>query len=310
MDDSLGTDHARVADVDHVRALDVEPDPEADEEDRGAEKHPDRPARRSRRAAVAEADPRPAQHHPDEQRIEERHRREDVAVVEVPERRGRREEEEQVEVAERERPLPVAEPDEEDEAERSPDPRVVDRRAAERAGRAARHPPRHLRACPRLRDLAGRVDHGALGDLAGVLPPDLDRPLAGLLVVRRLVAATGVRVAREPGRDLRVMLEVRERLLQRERRALRRRDERRLDEMALVVEDGSGRRRGRARGERRGSECGDCEGGEGDGEETPHGPKATQSGRRRNDQSLFPTKLSGVTKTIAIACARSLPSPP
>ena len=180
VDDPLGADHARVADVDDVRALDVEPDPEAGEEDRRGEQHPDRPARRARRAAVADADPHPAQHHPDEQRIEERHRREDVAVVEVPERRRRREQEEQVEVAERERPPPVAEPDEEDEAERAPDPRVVDRRAAERAGRAARHPPRHLRAGPRLGDVAGRVDDRALGDLARRSPPDLHRPLAGL----------------------------------------------------------------------------------------------------------------------------------
>ena len=176
VDDPLGADHARVADVDHVRALDVEPDPEAGEEDRGAEQHPDRPARRAGVPRLRTPIHDPAQHHPDEQRIEERHRREHVAVVEVPERGGRREEEEQVEIAERERPPPVAEPDEEDEAERSPDPRVVDRRAAERARRAARHPPRHLRAGPRLGHGAGRVDHRALGDLAGGPPPDLDRP--------------------------------------------------------------------------------------------------------------------------------------
>ena len=170
LDDPLGTDHAREAHVDDVRALDVEPDAEAGEEDRRPEQHPDRPAWRARRAAVPDADPRPAQHHPDKQRIEERHRREHVAVVEEPQRRRRREQEEQVEVAERQRPPQVAEPEEEDGAERAPDPRVVDRRAAERAGRAARHPPGHLRAGPRLGHAAGCVEHGALSDLAGGCP--------------------------------------------------------------------------------------------------------------------------------------------
>src|ERR1043166_5302690 len=74
--------------------------------------------------------------------------------------------------------------------------------------------------------------------------------------------------------------------------------------MPLPVEDGS--RGGCARrAERRGSEDADGDRGEGGGEEAPH-----RTERRRNDQSLFPTKLSGVTTTIAMACARSLPSPP
>ena len=89
VDDPLGADHAGVADVDDVRFLDVEPDAEAGEEDGRSEQHPDRPARRARRAAVTGADPGPAQHDPDEQRIEERHRSEDVAVVEEPQRRRR-----------------------------------------------------------------------------------------------------------------------------------------------------------------------------------------------------------------------------
>src|SRR5205823_11003868 len=73
--DPLAADHARVADVDHVGLLDVEPDAEAGEEDRRAEQDPDGPAWRARRAPVREADPDPAHHDPDEQRVEERHRR-------------------------------------------------------------------------------------------------------------------------------------------------------------------------------------------------------------------------------------------
>ena len=239
VDDPLGADHAGVADVDHVRLLDVQPDPEAGEKDGRCEKHPDRPARRPGRAAVPGADPDPAQHHPDEQRVEEGHRREDVAVVEEPQRRRRREEEKQVEVAEREKPPEVGEPDEEDETERAPDPRVVDRRAAEGARRAARHPPRDLRARPRLAHVAARVEHRPLSDLAGrdvlAAPPDLDLPLPGLRVVRRLVAQARLRVAREPGGDLRKIFEDPERLLLRERRARPARHERRLDEVPFPV---------------------------------------------------------------------------
>ena len=36
---------------------------------------------------------------------------------------------------------------------------------------------------------------------------------------------------------------------------------------------------------------------------------AVRRSQRRNDQSLFPTKLSGVTSTIAIACETILPQP-
>src|SRR5262249_7036168 len=309
VDAPLGPDDARIADVDHVRALDVEPDAEACEEDRGAEQRPDRPARRAGSAAVPDADPRPAEHHPDEERIEERHSREHVPVVEEPQRRRRREQEEQVEVPERERPPEVAEPDEEDETERTPDPWAVDGRAAECAGAAPRHPPRDLRPRPRLRHVAARVDHLPLGDLAGrdvaPAPPDLHRPFAGLRVVLLLVAAPRVRVAREPRRDLRIGLEGSERLLLREGRLRLLRDEGRPDQMPLRIEDRR-RRSGAGRRERRGGEYGGSERGEGGGEETPHHAYGTYAFARRNDQSLFPTKLSGVTKTIAIACAGSL----
>src|SRR4029079_15973765 len=188
--------------------------------------------------------------------------------------------------------------------EGSPDPRVVDRRAAERAGRAARHPPRDLGPRPGLRHLPGGVHDRALGDLAGVPPPDLHGPVARLRVVRRLVTAARVGIAREPCRHLRIALEGREGLLLVERGLPGRRDERRLDEVPFPVEDGTCGG-GVRRGECRGSEHADGHGDDDGGEETPH-----RTERRRNDQSLFPTKLSGVTATIATACAESFPSPP
>ena len=109
----------------------------------------------------------PARDHPDERGIEERHRREHVAVVEVPERRRRREEHDEVEVAQRQRPPKVAEPDEKRDAERAPDPRVVDLVAAERALDAAQHPPRHLWPRPRADNRAARVVDRPFDDLAG-----------------------------------------------------------------------------------------------------------------------------------------------
>src|SRR5439155_183970 len=148
------------------------------------------------RAATGGADPDAADDHPDEGGVDQRHRREDVAVVEEPERGGGRQEQDQVEIAQRERPPKVREPDEEDEAERTPDPRTVDLRTAERALRAAGHPPRDLGARPRLGDGA-----------------------------------------------------------------------------------------------------------------PPRSRRAAGQARRRNDQSLLPTKLSGVTSAIATACPTSLPRP-
>src|SRR5207302_2178261 len=96
--------------------------------------------------------------------------------------------------------------------------------------------------------------------------------------------------------DLRVLERDVARLLLGELRRRVRRRELRLDEVALRVVDGARGRRGgvRGRGEReRGEEC--------------DGRAAHQ--RRRNDQSLLPTKFSGVTSTIASAWATILPRP-
>jgi hypothetical protein len=72
---------------------------------------PDRPDRTTRRRGpAADADPESPAEEVDETRIDERHAREDVAVVEVPERGGERQHREQVEVAQREQAPPVGEP--------------------------------------------------------------------------------------------------------------------------------------------------------------------------------------------------------
>ena len=62
----------------------------------------------------------------------------------------------------------VLQAEQEDETERAPDPRVVDRCPAKCTRGAARHPPCDLRARPRFRHSAGRVEDLALRDLAGV----------------------------------------------------------------------------------------------------------------------------------------------
>src|SRR5439155_22619547 len=55
--DPLRADYSRVADVDHVRILDVESDPETGEEDRGREQHPVRPHNSAAHRPSRAADP-------------------------------------------------------------------------------------------------------------------------------------------------------------------------------------------------------------------------------------------------------------
>ena len=93
----------------------------------------------------------------------------------------------EIEVAERERPAQVGEPDQEDEAEEAPHPRLVDLDAAERALVAARHLPRDLRPGPRLGDDAARVVDVGLDDLARRPEPDLHEPARRLRVVGLVV---------------------------------------------------------------------------------------------------------------------------
>src|SRR4029079_10315718 len=136
---------------------------------------------------------------------------------------------------------------------------------------AAGHLPRHLRARPRLQHPAGHVVDLAGRDLAGVARPDHHRPRAAL----EGGAGAGLgRVALEPRRDLRVRDEELGCLL--------------LRQPALVRLARPGRRGRKQQGQER---------------------HAGDESQRRNDQSLLPRKFSGVTTTIAHACATTSPSP-
>ena len=205
--DALAADDARVADVDHVRVLDVEADPEAEQEDGRAGQQPDRPDRaRLRRPAGAHAAPDHPSKQVEQRRVDDRHRREDVALVEVPERDAEREQGDQIQVPQRQRSAEVGQPDQEGGAEPEPDREAVDLLSPERAGRAARHLPGDLRACPGLDDLSGRVLDAAGRDLPDAVDgrPDLDLPVPVLLVVGRLSRPRFLRVVAQPARDLRV----------------------------------------------------------------------------------------------------------
>ena len=146
MDDPLGADRPRVADVDHVRGLDVQPDLEAREEDRRGDEHPHRPERPRPRGPTFDSHPQRPPEQVGERRVSERDAREDVAAVEVPERRREEEEREQVEVPQAAQTTKVGEPEQEDRTEAEPDPVVVDLRAPEGSGAAAGHSPRDLSA--------------------------------------------------------------------------------------------------------------------------------------------------------------------
>ena len=145
MPDAIGADHARVADVDHVRRTHIESDAKTREEHRQREQQPHRPYRRTARRPVLARNPHTAGKRPHERRVRERHRREDVAVVEEPQRHGERHECEQVDRSKPDRLPPVDEAEQEDAAERKPQPGLVDLRAAEGAVDTPRHPPRDLR---------------------------------------------------------------------------------------------------------------------------------------------------------------------
>jgi hypothetical protein len=235
LDDPLRADDPGEADVDHVRGAHVQADPEAHEEDGGGEEHPHRPERPGRAAAPLPPDPRHAPEQVEERRVRERHRREDLAAVEEPERDAEREQDEQVEVSHRAQPAQVGEADEEDRAEGEPDPGVVDL-AAERAAVPAGHLPGHLRARPRLGHLARLVVHLRQGDLArvGQGRPDSHRPDARLAEVGR-VGERLLRVALEPARDLRRGERALDRLVLAQHRLRRHGGERRPDEVPARV---------------------------------------------------------------------------
>jgi hypothetical protein len=170
--DLVGTDHAGVANVDHVRVDHVECDPEPHEEDHRHHEPGDRHVRHQPLAAIARAEAGEQHAHEEvpEHRVYERHRREDLAAVEVHVRDREADEHEQVEVQQPERPARVHERRQEEQPERNPHIRRVER-ATERALVAARHPPRDLWPRPRLKDVAEPVAHVDLDELVPVREP-------------------------------------------------------------------------------------------------------------------------------------------
>jgi hypothetical protein len=155
----VGTDHAGVADVDHVRVGDVQPDTEADQEDHSDRKPRDRDEQPQRLARTSASERQ--QQHPCEQveqeRIHERYREPDLSVVEQRQRDREPQQHQQIEVQQRWTPAsPGNERRDEQQAHRDPDVPRVDP-APERPRVAAGHRPGHLKAGPRLRHLAGRV---------------------------------------------------------------------------------------------------------------------------------------------------------
>ncbi len=124
VEDPACTDDACEPDVDHAsRRLEVEPHPEAEQEDGSGSERPGRPDRAQRRTASAEPDPQPACEQVGEHRVDERDAPEDLAAIEEGERDRESEQREEVEVSHGERPAQIGEPDEEDQAEAEPDVR-------------------------------------------------------------------------------------------------------------------------------------------------------------------------------------------
>ena len=206
-------------------------------------------------------------------------------------------------------PPQVRQPEEEDRRQRPPDPASLIFRPNDPFV-AAGHRPGDLGAGPGLGHAAGRVVDLGEHDLAGVLAVDQTLTVQTRLSRRRRSPGRvrpSCRVAGDPVGDLRDRRErARSRVLV-SCGSARRRDERRLDEATLLVVDAA-----RSARPRRGA------GGTSERARRPRtsdAPAATRPTARhacvtcRNDQSLFPRKLSGVTSTIATACAGTLGSP-
>ena len=298
VDDPLAADHTRVANVDHaVRGLHVQPNPEAEEEDRKRRQQPDRRhgTRRPRHASPAKPNPRAAPEQVQKRRVHGARARKNVAAHMQLERDTEREQRHEIQVPHREQPPQIGEPEQEHRAERVPDDGFVEDRAAERVAATASHLPCDLRTGADLEHLAGRVHHDPLRNLACATRPHMREPAARLLVE----LGVGRRVARiplQPVHDLRDVEQIGDRLLLRQLRAPTR-HERRVHQATVFVVDGrrrSRRRRGRCRGDQT------ADNGEDDRCAADQRPKL---------HSLLPRKFSGITSAIASACAGSLPNP-
>ncbi len=163
--DVVGSDDARVADVDHVRVGEVQPDAEPDQED----EHQPEPRERDREVRQSGPGAAAGHHqHPDQQvhehRVDERHRRGDLSPVEEDVRHPEAEEHDQVEVQQAKRAAPIGERNQEGDDQEHPYRRRVEP-AAERARQAARHLPFDLRPRPHLDGAATALVDDHLGDL-------------------------------------------------------------------------------------------------------------------------------------------------
>ncbi len=319
MDDPVGADHARVADVDHVRVRHVEPDAEADEEHERDRQPGDGHEQAQRLGPPAAArDEQHAHQQVDEQRIDQRRREADPRRVEERERDGEAEQREQVEVQPREAPQPAAaqvRQERRDEQQAHRDPHVPGVHApAERAVVAARHRPRDLVAGPRLQHRAAGVVDRHLADLPPVSRgEDRHLPLRRALRVRGRV---GARMLAQDAFDLRHELRDRDRSARRESVAGRRDHgaRRRHERVGVGRGRGHGRRDGRRAGggrDRRRGQLGRRRGAREQRREQQdrRGDPRRGAAHGRKLQSFWPRNDSGVAVTIAIACASTSRTP-
>ena len=152
--DPVRADHAGDPDVDDPRVGDVEGDPGQDERADADREPADRGPRHERPLALArpQAGDQAADEEVPEHRIGQRHRGGDLGAVEEVERQAQAQQHEQVEVNEPPRPPRVEERRDEQQAEREPDPRRVDR-LRDRAVVAAGERRLDLEVAPGLVDL-------------------------------------------------------------------------------------------------------------------------------------------------------------
>ncbi len=171
VEDAVGTDDAGQPDVDDpARRLDVEADPEPEEEDGTRREHPGRPHGAKREPASSQADPETAREQVQENRVDERDAEEDLAAVVEGQRDGQPEQHEEIEVRDRERASEFGEAEKEHGAERQPHDGLQQRLPAEGALPPACHLPGDLRSRPDLRHPARQVFQLDVRDLTRLHP--------------------------------------------------------------------------------------------------------------------------------------------
>ena len=168
--DPIGADDVGEADVDDLRIDDVHADPEDGQNDRRDRE----PAHRDHGDQRARTLPRPEprDQHPHEQipedRVDERDRPDDLALVEEELRDREREQDQQVEMQQAEGAPRVEEGQHEEDAERDPDPRLADV-AGDGVLVAAGQLDLDLLVAPRLDDGPGPVVDDGLRDVGAVV---------------------------------------------------------------------------------------------------------------------------------------------